>query len=60
MLYSVSMDFEQMLGFRHKIDQKTKPSAEKNREKALKTIWLIRQMTEQNVDAHGGYSPCYR
>ena len=60
MLYSVSMDFEQMSGFRHKIDQKIKPSAEKNREKALKTICRIKQMTGQSVDAHGGYSPCYK
>ncbi len=38
MLYSVSMDFDQMSGFRHKIEQKNKAFFREIREKALKTV----------------------
>jgi len=60
MLYFASIDFDQMSGFRHKIDQKLKPSSEKNWEKALEIICRIRQMTGQNEGALDGYSPYYR
>ena len=59
MLYSVSMDFEQMSGFRHKIDQKIKPLPKKSG-KGFENHIRIRQTMGQSVDVHGGYSLCCR